>query len=63
MTLDHNMLEILACPCCKGPLVYDRSRNELVCRVDRLAFPIVDNIPVLLESRARPLTHEELPSS
>lgn len=62
MALDHKLLEIVACPVCKGKLNYDREKNELVCRADRLAYPIVDDIPVLLENRARSLSLDELPS-
>ncbi len=62
MALDHKLLEIVACPVCKGKLNYDKEKNELVCRADRLAYPIVDDIPVLLENRARSLSLDELPS-
>lgn len=62
MALDHKLLEIVACPVCKGKLNYDREKGELVCRADRLAYPIEDDIPVLLENRARVLSHDELPS-
>jgi uncharacterized protein YbaR (Trm112 family) len=62
MALDHKLLEIVACPVCKGKLNYDKDKAELVCRADRLAYPIQDDIPVLLESRARTLSLEELPS-
>ena len=62
MALDHMLLEIVACPVCKGKLNYDKEKAELVCRADRLAYPIQDDIPVLLESRARTLSLEELPS-
>lgn len=58
-SMDKTLLEILACPICKGELLYDQSNQELVCRFDRLAFPIVNNIPVMLEGRARRLTMEE----
>ena len=60
MTLDHNLLEIIACPVCKGKLHYDKNNNELICNVDRLAYAISDGIPVLLEVKARQLTTEEL---
>jgi uncharacterized protein YbaR (Trm112 family) len=53
--LDHRLLEILVCPVTKGPLVYDRARQELVSQSARLAYPIRDGIPILLESEARPL--------
>jgi uncharacterized protein YbaR (Trm112 family) len=58
--MDAKLLEILVCPVTKGPLVYDRERQELVSRTARLAYPIRDGIPVLLEDEARKLTPEEL---
>ncbi|MBF0219363.1 MAG: tetraacyldisaccharide 4'-kinase [Gammaproteobacteria bacterium] len=58
--MDSKLLEILACPLCKGPLQYHKETAELVCRADRLAFPIRDDIPVMLEEEARPLTDDEL---
>lgn len=61
MPLDSNLLEIVACPICKGKLVYDKEREELICKADRLAYPIDQGIPVLLEDKARELTSEELP--
>lgn len=62
MALDYKLLEIVACPVCKGKLNYDKDRSELVCRADKLAYPVEDDIPVLLENRARLLTEEELKS-
>ncbi len=59
--MDKKLLDILVCPLCKGPLVYDKKQAELVCRADRLAYPIRDDIPVMLEDEARKLTEEELP--
>ncbi len=53
--MDHRLLDILVCPICKGPLEYDKAAQELVCRHDRLAFPIRDGIPVMLEDQARKL--------
>mgnify|MGYP001821944484 FL=1 len=53
--MDKKLLEILFCPLCKGPLKYDRKAAELICKVDKLAFPIRDDIPVMLESEARRL--------
>jgi len=53
--VDHRLLDILVCPICKGSLVYDRAAQELVCRHDKLAFPIRDGIPVMLEDQARKL--------
>ncbi len=57
--MDHRMLEIVACPVCKGKLIYDAANNELVCKIERLAYPIKDGIPVLLESEARKMKMEE----
>jgi uncharacterized protein YbaR (Trm112 family) len=53
--MDTRLLELLVCPICKGPLKHDRERHELVCNADRLAFPVRDGIPVMLEGEARPL--------
>jgi uncharacterized protein YbaR (Trm112 family) len=60
--MDAKLLEILVCPVTKGPLRYDRERQELVSRSARLAYPIRDGIPVLLEDEARKLTPEEVES-
>ena len=57
--IDKKLLDILACPICKSPLIYDKSKQELICRADRLAFPIRDDIPVMLEDEARELSSEE----
>lgn len=53
--METRLLDLLVCPICKGRLYPDRQRAELVCRADRLAFPIRDGIPVMLESEARQL--------
>jgi uncharacterized protein YbaR (Trm112 family) len=53
--MDARLLDILVCPICKGPLVYRKGQAEFVCRPDRLAFPIRDGIPVMLEEEARKL--------
>ncbi len=53
--MESHLLDILVCPLCKGRLHYDRQTQELACRADKLAFPIRDGIPVMLESEARPL--------
>ena len=53
--MDPKLLEILVCPICKGPLVFRKPEQELVCKADRLAFPIRDGIPVMLEDEARKL--------
>ena len=57
--IDKKLLDILACPLCKSPLRYDQAKEELICRADRLAFPIRDDIPVMLEDEARQLSSEE----
>jgi uncharacterized protein YbaR (Trm112 family) len=57
--MDSKLLEILVCPICKGPLVYRKAAQELVCKADRLAFPIRDDIPVMLEEEARRLEETE----
>jgi uncharacterized protein YbaR (Trm112 family) len=57
--IDKKLLDILACPLCKSPLIYDKSKQELICKADRIAFPIRDDIPVMLEDEARELTFEE----
>ena len=57
--MDAKLLEILVCPVTKGVLVYDRDRQELVSKSARLAYPIRDGIPVMLEDEARKLTAEE----
>lgn len=53
--METRLLDLLVCPICKGRLYPDRQRAELVCRADRLAFPVRDGIPVMLESEARHL--------
>jgi uncharacterized protein YbaR (Trm112 family) len=53
--MDARLLDILVCPICKGPLVYRKAEGELICKADRLAFPIRDDIPVMLEDEARKL--------
>ena len=57
--MDSNLLQLLVCPVTKGPLVYDKDRQELLSRTARLAYPVRDGIPVLLEHEARTLTAEE----
>ncbi|MDB5953887.1 MAG: hypothetical protein JWP60_495 [Ramlibacter sp.] len=58
--MDPRLLELLVCPVTKGPLDYDRQRQELLSRSARLAYPIRDGIPVLLEEEARTLSDDEL---
>jgi len=57
--MDPRLLDILVCPVCKGPLDYRKDAQELVCKADRLAYPIRDGIPVMLESEARKLEPAE----
>lgn len=57
--MDSKLLDILACPLCKGPVQYSRSRQVLVCRADRLAYPVRDGIPVMLEEEAQPLSVDD----
>ena len=58
--IEARLLEILACPVCKGPLIHDTEKQELCCKFDRLAFPVRDDIPVMLEAEARELSEDEL---
>ena len=53
--LDKKLLAMLACPICKAKLEYAKDNNELICRNDKLAFPIRDGIPIMLEEEARVL--------
>ena len=57
--MDGKLLDILVCPLCKGPLLYRKSEAELVCKPCRLAYPVRDDIPVMLEDEARKLPPEE----
>lgn len=58
--MDKKLLEILVCPVCKGQLRFDKAKAELVCKIDRLAYPIRDDIPVMLEDEARRLNEDEI---
>lgn len=58
--MDPKLLQILVCPITKGPLIYNKASNELISKTARLAYPIKDGIPVLLEDEARKLNDEEL---
>jgi uncharacterized protein YbaR (Trm112 family) len=58
--MDAKLLALLVCPVTKGPLDYDRDRQELISRSARLAYPIRDGIPIMLEAEARTLSDEEL---
>jgi uncharacterized protein YbaR (Trm112 family) len=57
--MDPKLLDLLVCPICKGPLAYNKAKQELCCKPDRLAYPIKDGIPVMLEDEARKLGAEE----
>ncbi|MBU1215276.1 MAG: Trm112 family protein [Gammaproteobacteria bacterium] len=58
--MDAKLLDILVCPLCKSPLLYRKAEQELICKADRLAYPIQDDIPVMLADEARVLTAEEI---
>ncbi|HQZ88014.1 MAG TPA: Trm112 family protein [Gammaproteobacteria bacterium] len=60
--MDKKLLDILVCPICKGKLVYKKDQKELICKFDRLAYPIRDEIPIMLETDAREMTTEEVES-
>ncbi len=57
--MDENLLKILVCPITKGPLIYDKAKQELISKTARLAYPIRDGIPVMLEDEARRLEEHE----
>lgn len=57
--MDARLLDILVCPVCKGNLEYQKTKQELVCKPCKLAYPIRDDIPVMLEEEARPLSADE----
>ncbi|MBS1220189.1 MAG: hypothetical protein H6R21_3322 [Proteobacteria bacterium] len=57
--MDKKLLDILVCPLCKGPLIYKKDAQELICKPDRLAYPVRDDIPVMLEEEARRLEEGE----
>jgi len=58
--MDKRLLDILVCPVTKAPLSWDADKQELLCKASRLAYPVRDGIPVMLEEEARPLSDEEL---
>lgn len=60
MAFDKKLLDIVACPVCKGKLIYQAEQQQLICRFDRLAYPVKDNIPVLLETEASSLSLEQI---
>jgi uncharacterized protein YbaR (Trm112 family) len=58
--MDRKLLDLLVCPVTKGPLVYDRANKELLSKSARLAYPVRDGIPIMLEDEARELSDEEV---
>jgi uncharacterized protein len=56
---DSRLLDILACPLCKGPVLFNAAAAAMICRADRLAFPVVDGVPVMLEGEARVLASND----
>lgn len=60
MAFDKQLLEIIACPVCKGKLLFDKEHQELICKFDRLAYPIKEDIPALLQSESRVMDWEEV---
>jgi uncharacterized protein YbaR (Trm112 family) len=60
MAFDKKLLDVLACPVCKGKLVLSEDKSQLICRFDRLAYDIKDGIPILIESKATALSVEEV---
>ena len=61
-SMDPKLLDILVCPICKGPLIYDKAAQELISVEGGLAYPIQDDIPVMLEDEARRLSADEIES-
>lgn len=57
--METRLLQILVCPICKGSLDYQKEQQELICKADKLAFPIKDGVPIMLESEARPINASE----
>ncbi len=60
MAFDKRLLDVVACPVCKGKLVYDKDNSALVCRFDRLSFPVRDGIPVLIEEKATTMSLDDV---
>jgi uncharacterized protein YbaR (Trm112 family) len=57
--MDARLLDVLVCPLCKGPLVYDKAAQELICNADKLAYPIRDDIPIMWADQARNLNSSQ----
>jgi uncharacterized protein YbaR (Trm112 family) len=60
--MNKKLLEILVCPICKGPLIYQSEKSRLICKADRLIYPIRDDIPVMLQEEASELSEDEYSS-
>ncbi|AOE49873.1 Trm112 family protein [Kangiella sediminilitoris] len=58
--MNHKLIDVLVCPLCKGELLFNKDEQELICRFDKLAYPVRDDIPVMLEGEARKVSAEEL---
>jgi hypothetical protein len=58
--MDKKLLEIIVCPVTKGPLIYDKENQELISKSARLAYPIRNDIPIMLEEEARQISEEEM---
>ena len=58
--MDKRLLEILVCPLCKSQLQFETNKHELICKADRLAYPIRDDVPVMLVEEARTLSADEV---
>lgn len=61
--MNKSLLEIIVCPICLGKVSIDKTQSKLICRFDRLAYPIDDGIPVMLSDRAENLTSEQVEQS
>lgn len=57
--MELHLLEVLVCPLCKSKLVRQTEKNQLICKIDKIAFPIRDGIPIMLESEATPINLED----
>ena len=58
--MDSRLLDIVACPICRGKLKFDKANQELICKLDALAFQIHDDIPLMIAEQARKLSHDEV---
>ena len=58
--INSKLLDILVCPICKSKLIFNKTTNELICKFDRLAYPIKDDIPIMLENQARQIEDQDL---